>query len=157
MRHAEAAAQPDGFWRQRAARGSHGDMSAIFLARREGEAVGVVGGYRQRPADTVVQLVSMWVSPTDRPAGLGRRLVDSVTGWARSIGAEHVELWVTVGNEAGRRLYESCGFVEVGDYQPLPSDPCRSETRMRLSFGGAWGRLPASEGMSTWRGSNRTR
>lgn len=109
-------------------------MSAIFVARETGVPVGVVGAYRQRPTDTVVQLVSMWVAPPARSSGLGRQLVESVANWARATDADHVELWVTVGNDAAYQLYESCGFFEVGDFQPLPSDPCQNETRMRLTL-----------------------
>ena len=42
-----------------------------------------------------------------------------------------VELWVTRGNDRAVRLYESAGFRATGDHQPLPSDPCRDELRMR--------------------------
>jgi hypothetical protein len=29
-------------------------------------------------------------------------------------------------------LYQRAGFALTGDYQPLPSDPCRDELRMDL-------------------------
>ena len=48
--------------------------------------------------------------------------------------AERVELWVTRGNDPARHLYESMGFVETGDHQPLPSDPCKDEIRMVLAL-----------------------
>lgn len=43
-----------------------------------------------------------------------------------------VELWVTRGNDAAVRLYETAGFRLTGGHQPLPSDPCKDELRMRL-------------------------
>jgi hypothetical protein len=50
-----------------------------------------------------------------------------------------VTLWVTGGNLPAQSLYRALGFVETGDYQPLPSDPSRQETRMRLSLSGGAG------------------
>ncbi len=70
----------------------------------------------------------MWTDPAARSTGVGRALVDEVVAWATG---ESVQLWVTQGNSAAQRLYESCGFVLTGDYQPLPSDPCKDEVRMR--------------------------
>jgi hypothetical protein len=32
------------------------------------------------------------------------------------------------------RLYEATGFRLTGDYQPLPSDPCKDELRMRRAL-----------------------
>jgi GNAT superfamily N-acetyltransferase len=80
----------------------------------------------------VVELVSMWTSAAVRGAGIGRRLVDAVIDWARQTGADRVDLWVTRGNDAAAQLYESIGFEVTGDHQPLPSDPCKDEVRMRL-------------------------
>jgi hypothetical protein len=45
-----------------------------------------------------------------------------------------VELWVTRGNVGAENLYRVMGFVETGDYQPLPSDPCKEELRMCLDL-----------------------
>ncbi len=72
----------------------------------------------------------MWVDPSDRRSGLARRLVDTVIIWSLDAGAESVGLWVTRGNEAAQRLYESAGFVATDEHQPLASDPCRDEVRM---------------------------
>ena len=77
----------------------------------------------------------MWVAPSARSGGIGRRLVTAVVDWARTIDADRVELWVTDGNEPARRLYARHGFVVTGDVTPLPSDPCRHEVRMRLRLG----------------------
>ena len=57
--------------------------------------------------------------------------MDAVLRWVTEIGAERVELWVTPGNEAAIHLYEQAAFQATGDYQSLPSDPCKEEIRMR--------------------------
>jgi GNAT superfamily N-acetyltransferase len=119
-------------WRGRAADAAAGTRVAMFLAWIDDDAVGIVGGFRPTPEVAVVELVSMWTSAAVRGAGIGRRLVDAVIDWARQTGADRVDLWVTRGNDAAAHLYESIGFEVTGDHQPLPSDPCKDEVRMRL-------------------------
>ena len=121
-------------WTMRAARGAAGTSSVTYLAVVEHSVVGIVGAHRPDPAASSVELVSMWVSPAQRRAGIAGQLVGAVLEWADGIGASSVELWVTRGNDAARRLYEAAGFGETGECQPLPSDPCRDEVRMRRSI-----------------------
>jgi GNAT superfamily N-acetyltransferase len=119
--------RPDDEWRVRAAAGSSGRDRVTFFAFDGDDVVGLVGGYRSDDAAAGIDLVSMWTAPSARRRGVGRALVDAVIDWA---GGEDVSLWVTRGNDPARRLYESMGFVETGEYQPLPSDPCKDEVRM---------------------------
>ena len=123
--------QPDDHWRSRAALGASGERSATFFAVVDGSIVGLVGAYRPATDEPTVELVSMWVSPTHRRTGIAATLIDAVMRWADETGAPTVELWVTRGNDAAVRLYETAGFSLTGDHQPLPSDPCRDELRMR--------------------------
>jgi GNAT superfamily N-acetyltransferase len=123
----------DADWTARATRSATGTDSAFFVAETAGgEWVGMAGGFREEDPPDTVHLVSMWVAPDYRRAGLGVRLVDAVSGWARGGGARAVELWVTRGNEPAASLYRRVGFVPTAEYQPLPSDPCKEEERMRL-------------------------
>lgn len=113
-------------WSSLARERASGRDHATFFAVFGDEVVGLVGGHRID--DTTVELVSMWTSPDARGRGVGRALVDAVVTWADG---SNVELWVTRGNEGALGLYERCGFVTTGDHQPLPSDPCKDEVRMR--------------------------
>lgn len=124
--HAEEAVQSDEEWEFRTKRGAEGEQSATFFAEFDGEIVGLVGGYRPEPG--LVELVSMWVAPRGRRNGTGVSLVDAVVEWA---GGDPVELWVTRGNDPAIALYERCGFRPTDEVQPLPSDPCKDELRMR--------------------------
>ncbi len=126
--------QPRVDWARRALLGAQGVDQVTYFAVVEGDVVGLGGGYRPDPNGTDVELVSMWTSPRARRSGVGRGLVSAVIEWAREVGATHLCLWVTRGNEPAQRLYESMGFHETGDYQPLPSDPCKDETRMALAL-----------------------
>jgi len=119
-------------WADRAWEGSAGSERATFFAIADDGIVGLVGGYRPEPTSSCVELVSLWTHPAARRTGVGRLLVDAVFDWARTCGALAVELWVTRGNAGAENLYRETGFVDAGDCQPLPSDPCREEVRMRV-------------------------
>lgn len=127
---------PDEVWAERATGSSAGVHRATFLAFDGDTVVGIVGALRAPVASDTIELVSMWITPAARRSGLGRLLVDTVLAWAGDAGARSIELWVTRGNDAALHLYESTGFAVTGDHQPLPSDPCRDEIRMRRALDG---------------------
>ena len=128
------ADRPDAEWMARADSGARGDERATFFAIDDESGdevvVGLVGGYVE--VDGSVDLVSMWTSPAARRQSVGRLLVRAVVEWA---GDRPLSLWVTRGNDAAHGLYTAMGFVESGEHQPLPSDPCKDETRMVLRRG----------------------
>ncbi|MDH3307257.1 MAG: GNAT family N-acetyltransferase [Acidimicrobiia bacterium] len=129
----EEHSYPPERWVEFAARRASGDEEVTFLAFDDRDtAVGIVGGYRRSP--TTADLVAMWVDPAARRHRLGRELVAVLIRWARGAGCSAVELWVTRGNDGAKRLYDGFGFTETGAVQPLPSDPCRNEIRMRLDL-----------------------
>lgn len=56
-------------------------------------------------------LVAMYVTPTARGRGIGRRLVDAVITYGRSLPqVETLTLGVSAGNTAARQLYANAGF-----------------------------------------------
>jgi ribosomal-protein-alanine N-acetyltransferase len=87
-------------------------FSRIILARCLG---GPVAGYvcRWLVADEV-HVLNVAVDPGHRARGLGGSLMREVLREARERDATAVTLEVRRSNEAGRRLYESLGFEEVG-------------------------------------------
>jgi ribosomal protein S18 acetylase RimI-like enzyme len=133
--YAAEVSLPDAHWDVRAAVGAAGTASASFFAVSGELVVGIVGGYRPDEAGRSVELVSMWVSPARRRAGVAAALVETVVDWARELGATAVELWVTRGNDTAVSLYERQGFQRTGEHEPLPSDPCKDEIRMRRMLG----------------------
>jgi GNAT superfamily N-acetyltransferase len=128
------AARTDDEWTARARLGAEGVHRVTFFASVNDRIVGLVGGLRPQADGFVVDLVSMWTAPEVRRAGVGRALVGAVLDWAREISAPTVGLWVTDGNVAAHRLYESIGLCETGESQRLPSDPSKDEVRMTLSL-----------------------
>jgi GNAT superfamily N-acetyltransferase len=130
--HSIEAALTDDDWQERATHSASGDERVTFLAWADGRPIGIVGAGRPGGERQAVELVSMWTSPNHRRTGLGHALVHAVVEWARATEASEISLWVTRGNEAARRLYESFGFRMTSQQQPLESDPCLNELRMTL-------------------------
>jgi GNAT superfamily N-acetyltransferase len=91
--------------------------------------VGSGGGWRamagarwfDRPA-RVAQLWGVWVEPSMRGNGLGRRLVDEIAGWATERGALRLRLGVIDRAAAVAVFYERLGFAPTGETRALPPD-----------------------------------
>jgi ribosomal protein S18 acetylase RimI-like enzyme len=102
------------------------DASRVIVVAIDGERwVGMVACRGLGPDSA--WLTALWVDPADRGAGLGCRLIEAATDWAREQGAATVELSVTTNNKAAAGLYARTGFIETGRRRPLPSDPSRTE------------------------------
>jgi ribosomal protein S18 acetylase RimI-like enzyme len=64
-----------------------------------------------------VGLFDLVVASDCRGRGYGRRLVRSLLGWGRSLGARNAYLQVRTENEAALSLYHSLGFTDVYGYR----------------------------------------
>jgi len=89
--------------------------SAAFGAFHDSEIVGVAGLLIRegRKEAHKALLVGMYVRPSARKAGVGRRLVETIIEFARPR-VELVQLAVVSDNGPARRLYERLGFLEYG-------------------------------------------
>lgn len=133
---AEANRIPAERWHDRARKAADGpDATMYFAVDSEGGFEGMVAARRSTTASTTAELISMWVAPQARRSGTGADLVHCVIDWAAESGYQRLELWVARGNDPAERLYRTLGFTDTGDVQPLPSDPCKDELRMRLDLG----------------------
>ena len=85
--------------------------------------VGVVSGAVSGQA---VELISMWVAPSQRGTGLAGRLIDEVVGWATARG-QRAFLMVRDDNTAAIRAYARAGFIDHGvpEDRPLDAPPER--------------------------------
>ncbi len=137
-------ALPDEFWQQRA---KGGPASANFIAREGDGDVGLAAIFAEPNAPGRMHLVSMWVDPRYRRRGVARALVDQAVRWAAERQAHEVILWVADQNTAARRLYEQLGFRPTGERQPLPSNPARTESLLRLPLEGSL-QSPPKQGRS---------
>ena len=89
--------------------------SAAFGAFLHSEIIGIAGLLIRegRKEAHKALLVGMYVRPSARKVGVGRRLVETILEFARSR-VELIQLAVVSDNEPARRLYGRMGFLEYG-------------------------------------------
>jgi GNAT superfamily N-acetyltransferase len=87
---------------------------ALLLARGAG-CVGL------RPIDEATcELKRLYVRPSARGTGLGRRLTEAVIAEARRLGYARMRLDTVAGMDAAQSLYERLDFREIAPYRPNP-------------------------------------
>ncbi len=85
-----------------------------FVLEDSHGARGIVAGARDSSETGIVHLMAMWVHPALRGGGGGDALVAAVVDWARTEGANVVQLQVVEDNPRARRFYERNGFRLTG-------------------------------------------
>ncbi|CAN5574880.1 hypothetical protein BH23CHL7_BH23CHL7_10730 [soil metagenome] len=133
----DAASQPDEDWQASARAASSGDRRSWFVARLDGQPVGLVQARRRPPHDCLV--FSMWVAPAALRAGVGRALLEAVDDWARGWAGRQVVLWVIAGNDTALRFYRRLGFRIVPDGADAASGALYGAVAMRRPISGTSG------------------
>jgi DNA-binding MarR family transcriptional regulator len=90
----------------------------FFVAYLHGEAIGC--GAVKHHADAPAEIKRMWIAPSARGLGLGRRLLEHLEACARDGGAQvaHIETSAVLGEAMA--LYRSAGWVEVPAFNDEP-------------------------------------
>jgi len=120
--YAEESQLTDTDWVKRAALWIS-DKSVGYLAMNAGVACGIASGLLDSDEATRANLFSMWVAPTHRRLGIGRKLVDAVIDWARAQSARALLLLVTSNNQGAIKFYQQLGFTLTGRTEPHRNDP----------------------------------
>lgn len=91
-----------------------GDEAAVFVAEDEGKVVGFAA-VEVRPhwaGDRDAYLGELVVDRNAEGRGVGRAMVEAVSGWADNEGLAHLTLDTGAANARARRFYGSLGFAE---------------------------------------------
>jgi GNAT superfamily N-acetyltransferase len=102
---------------------------AFLVAYREGAPVGC-GAVRKIDAATA-ELKRMYVAPSARGLGLGRRILDAIEAEARALGAARLVLETGERQREAIGLYEGAGFTRIapfGEYVGSPLSVCMGKT-----------------------------
>ena len=112
------SAEADEWWRHLIGTTAEHPRGLLLVAEVNSDPVGMLFG-RLDDDSELLDVGAMWVDPDVRRNGIARGLLESAIAWAKGAGATRAELWVTIGNEAAERLYESAGFAGTAELEPL--------------------------------------
>jgi ribosomal protein S18 acetylase RimI-like enzyme len=131
--YAKESQLPDDEWLKRSVRWAS-DGSIGYIAFDEGNACGLVACYAEEKHPARAHVISMWVDPACRRAGVGKMLIDALITWATAHGLHELKLMVVSVNQGAIEFYEHIGFRRSGVTGPYPNDPAIMEYEMLLTL-----------------------
>jgi len=91
---------------------------AFFVAMSDGLPLGCVG--LKGTGSELAEVKRLWVAPSARGLGLGRRLMDSVESAARNISVKTLRLDTNSALSEARQLYSSTGWASIDRFNDDP-------------------------------------
>lgn len=126
--------RPDALWQERLSLAATSNQDLPFFAVSGAEPVALAWAKVDAVNPCNVNLFQMWVAPECRGQGIGGRLLDHASRWARSTGATWLSLGVTCGDTPALRLYSRAGFIAIGRPEPLREGSSLRAQNMRLAL-----------------------
>ncbi len=105
----------------------------LFVARDNGKLVGC-GGWKKTGQDTA-EIKRMFVSPSARGSGIGRRLLHAIEADALAAGIQLIQLETGVSQPEALGLYRRQGYHEREAFPPYAADPLSVFMERQLSDG----------------------
>lgn len=118
-------------WLQRSRRWTT-EGSIGYIAFDGESPCGLVASYTEEQDPQSAHVISMWVDPSVRRAGVGTVLIEALKTWGASRGLSQLRLMVTSVNADAIGFYERLGFRMTGKTEPYPNDPAILEYEMVL-------------------------
>ena len=87
---------------------------AFLVGYSEGRPI-AIGGLRRLASD-VCEIKRMYVVPDARSRGAGRALLEALEDAARALGYRRVRLDAGPAQQHSRRLFATCGYVQIDRY-----------------------------------------
>ena len=115
----EVEQRPSSYWEDLTRSVTEPDRHVMFLACAGEAVVGSIYGLRDREHRDVARIGGIWVAPSHRRQGAGRKLLQAVVSWARENELSRLALWAPSANAAALALYRQAGFRSTGRRQPL--------------------------------------
>lgn len=136
--HAQAVGFPDELWIRRAADGAQGRDQLTVLGLDAGLPIGLaVGLERTDRRGPVTAIVSVYVAPQARGAGVGDRMLGLIEEWGMGLGSIRATLWVEETNARAVGFYERLGYAMTADRAQIQNDFGLFERRMEKPLGEA--------------------
>jgi ribosomal protein S18 acetylase RimI-like enzyme len=129
--YAKESQLSDAEWLKRSRRWS-GEGFIAYLAFDKENVCGLVACYIDEQDCQQAHVISMWVDPGYRRAGVGTTLIGGLKAWAFDRHLRELVLMVTHVNTDAIGFYERLGFRKTGRAEPYPNDPAITEYEMLL-------------------------
>ena len=115
-------------WKSRAS-GKEG--CSYYIAKNESSLIGIIGGSYKTGE---YELISLWVSPSQRENGIAKMLVYKIVQHAKNLKRSHIFLEVLSSNFTACKLYEQCGFSLVSTRRSTENGTVRILNKFQLNL-----------------------
>lgn len=121
-------------WRSRLTPSDNPVHILPLVALSNGKAIGLATGAVHSYQDETAHIYQMWIAKPFRGLGIAKGFLDRIEAWANALELTSLSLAVTTHNAGAMRLYQSAGFVPVGNTEPLRENSNLSVQPMVLTL-----------------------